>query len=139
MRLSALTIMAGLVGLPAFAGDLPDMIGKWTGKSRAVVSGTGGHYGEGNAKPEFKEVELTIVWTEQDDDRLIGTITSPWHNETKLAVLSSDGQTLVTVDSDGTSIGRIIDEDNFELCYTQASEGATQIVVSCVDLTRVKD
>ena len=140
MRISALIVtMIAFITAPALADNAPDMIGKWAGTSRAVVYGTGGHYGDGEAAPHFKEVALTIEWTEQKNDRLIGTITSPVSTEPKLAVLSSDGKTLITGDSDGSSIGRLIDDDHFELCYTQTSVADDQIVVSCVDFERVKE
>ncbi len=140
MRLFALIVtMIAFITAPALAAEAPDLIGKWAGTSRAVVYGSGGHYGEGEAAPQFKEVALTIEWTEQKDGRLIGTITSPASTEPKLAVLSSDGKTLVTGDTDGSSIGRLIDDDHFELCYTQTSVADDQIVVSCVDFERVKE
>ena len=140
MRTSVLFVtLIALVAAPALADEGPNMIGTWTGTSRAVVYGTGGHYGEGEAAAQFKEVALTIEWTEQRDGRLIGTITSPLSTEPKLGVLSSDGRTLVTGDSDGSSIGRLIDDDHFELCYTQTSVADEQIVVSCVDFERAKE
>ena len=55
----------------------------------------------------------------------------------KLGVLSSNGTTLMTADTDGASLGRIIDEDHFELCHVQTSAGDDQIVVSCVDFAPV--
>lgn len=139
MRTMAFLISGIAILAPAsvFAQEMPDMLGTWTGTSRAVVSGTGGHYGEGEDAAAFREVELTIEWTAQDDGRLIGTITSPLSTEPKVGVLSSDGQSLYTADSDGSSVGRLIDEDHFELCYMQTSIADEQIVVSCVDFERV--
>jgi hypothetical protein len=136
MRIAAVGLT--LVALPALGADAPDMIGKWTGTSRAVVVGSGGHYGAGDVSPQFRSAELTIEWTDQDDGRLIGTITSSGATEPKIAVLSTDGETLVTADSDGTSVGRIIDPDHFELCYTQSSAGDDQMVASCVTFARVE-
>ena len=141
MRLAALIVMLiALVPAPVLAAEMaemPDMVGEWTGTSRAVVSGAGGHYGEVDVLPQFVEAELTIEWTQQKDNRLIGTITSAEGTEPKLGVLSSNGMTLMTADTDGASLGRIIDEDHFELCYVQTSLGDDQIVVSCVDFARV--
>ena len=140
MRLSVLAVIAvSMTATPVLAADMPDMIGKWVGTSRAVVYGTGGHYGDSEAVPQFKEVALTVEWTAQKDNRLIGTITSRWNTEPMLAVLSSDGTTMVTGDSDGSAIGRLVDADHFETCYVQTSAGADQIVVSCVDFARVKE
>ncbi len=138
MRRTAILISAIAVLAPAsvLAQEMPDMLGTWTGTSRAVVAGTGGHYGDGDDVAAFREVDLTIEWTAQDDGRLIGTITSPLSTEPKVGVLSSDGVTLVTADSDGSSVGRLIDDDHFELCYMQTSIADEQIVVSCADFER---
>jgi len=86
----------------------------------------------------FREVKLTVEWTEQKDGRLIGTITSPNQTEPKLAVLARDGKTLFAADTNGTSVGTIVEADTFELCYTQSSSADSQIVVSCVEFERVK-
>lgn len=138
-RLGLMAISIAIFAGPALAESAPDMIGKWTGTSRAVVHGPGGHYGEGEATPVFREVPLTIEWTEQNDGRLIGTITSSAKTEPKVAVLSSDGKTLFTADADGSSVGRLVDNDHFELCYMQSSISDDQIVVSCVDFERVEE
>ncbi len=132
-------IPAALAAADVETPPLPDMLGTWTGTSRAVVAGTGGHYGEGEDAAAFRDVELTVEWTAQDGGRLIGTITSALQTEPKVAVLSADGVTMVAADSDGTSVGRLIDDDHFELCYTQSSIADTQIVASCVVFARVME
>ncbi len=128
-----------LASVPASASEIPDLLGTWQGTSRAVTAGAGGHYADGEATPGFRAAELTIEWTDQDDGRLIGTITSAGHSEMKIGVVSSSGETLVTADEDGSSIGRIVDENHFELCYTQSSAGDQQLVASCVDFERVAE
>lgn len=139
MRKIAILIGAVAILSPAsaFAQEAPDMLGTWTGANRAVVSGAGGHYGDGEDAATFRAVELTIEWTAQDDGRLIGTIASPLSTEPKVGVLSSDGVTLFTADSDGSSVGRLIDADHFELCYMQTSIADERIVVSCVEFEHV--
>lgn len=133
----ALAILAlSFAAIPAQAADWPDLLGTWTGTSRAVVLGEGGHYGADSGKARFVEAELTIEWTEQQDGRYIGTIASPVRTEPKLAVLSADGTTLITVDEDGSSIGRLIDDDHFELCYQQTSAGDSLMTASCVVFER---
>jgi len=135
MRTLAILVLS-LAGAPALATDWPDLLGTWTGTSRAVVLGDGGHYAGEAGNPRFVEAELTIEWTDQRDGRYIGTISSAAHTEPKLAVLSADLETLITVDEDGSSIGRLIDDDRFELCYHQSSAGHTQMTASCVVFER---
>lgn len=123
--------------LPAAAQEWPDLLGTWKGTSRSVVSGVGGHFtGDHGNTPRFAEVELTIEWTEQNAGRYVGTVTSGSHTEGKLGVMSADGTTLLTVDHDGQSVGRIIDGNSFELCYAQTSHSDEQMVVSCVTFER---
>lgn len=133
----ALVILAlSLAGAPALAADWPDLLGTWTGTSRAVVLGDGGHYGGDADGPRFVEAQLTIEWTDQRDGRYVGTISSAEHTEAKLGVLSADLETLVTVDEDGSSVGRLIDDDHFELCYHQSSAGHAQMTAPCVVFER---
>ena len=134
-----LTLASLLFALPATAQDWPDLLGTWTGTSRTVVTGAGGHFSGADAtEAQFHEVELTIEWTEQNAGRYVGSITSAAHTERKLGVASSDGTSLYTVDHDGHSAGRIIDADHFELCYMQTSIADPQMVASCVEFGRQK-
>ena len=121
-----------LIAAPAIAQDASGLLGVWAGSSRAVTAGAGGHYQDGDTAPRFVSAELEIVWLEHDGGRLIGTISSPNYTEPKIAVLSIDGETIFTTDLDGSSMGRILNPNAFELCYTQSSEGANQMTVSCV-------
>ena len=127
--LSAMLMTA--IAAPALAQDWPDLVGTWKGTTRAVVANAGGHYAG-----TFATAELTIEWTAADNGRYIGTISSPQHTERVLAVASSDGQSIFTVDTDGLTIGRLIDQDRFELCYLQSSSGDTQMAASCVEFER---
>jgi hypothetical protein len=126
-----------LMACPAFAESWPSMVGTWSGTSRSVVIGSGGHF-EGTERPEasFREIDFTIVWMSQDDGRLAGTITSNTHTESIIGVASSDGTALYTVDHDGHSSGHFIDADHFELCYTQTDIEHRQMVASCVTFAR---
>lgn len=136
MRTLAL-VVGVLFVFPAAAQEWPDLLGVWKGKTRSVLAGAGGHFADTNTSDaHFREVELTVEWTEQSDGRFIGTITSANHTERKIGVISSDGKTLYTVDHDGQSAGRLIDENHFELCYMQSSSGDSQMVASCVTFER---
>ncbi|WP_035485804.1 hypothetical protein [Geminicoccus roseus] len=132
MRIRAALVLS-LLAAPALAADWPDLRGTWKGTSRAVTMGEGGHYGATDGKtPVFSEVELTIEFTDQKDGRLFGTISSAHHREPKLAVISVDQQLVVTADGDGQSVGKLIDDDHLELCYTQTSSADSQMIASCV-------
>ena len=141
LRRSACTIALGLLMTGATstnilaADEWPDLLGQWSGESRAVVSAGGDHYEtQEHTDPVFVSQTLMIEWTEQEDGRLIGVITSEQHSEPKMAVIGSDRKSLSTVDANGSSTGSILDDDSFELCYTQTGPA----VVSCVVFTRVR-
>ncbi len=69
MRLAFIVLALAFI-LPASAREWPDLLGAWKGTTRSVVSGVGGHFGgDEGQKPRFAEVELTIEWTEENDDR----------------------------------------------------------------------
>jgi hypothetical protein len=126
-----------LITLPASAHEWPDLLGVWKGTTRTVLAGAGGHFSDSvTSDAHFREVELTVEWIEEDDGRYIGTVTSANHTERKLGVMSSDGNSFYTVDHDGHSAGRLIDENHFELCYLQSSFQDEQMVASCVTFER---
>ncbi|MCP4304945.1 MAG: hypothetical protein GY788_08755 [bacterium] len=121
----------------ALGQDWPDLVGTWTGTSRTVVWGEGGHFLDSGADtPGFLESDLTIEWTDAKDGRYVGTPTSTAHTERKLGIMSRDGVSFYTVDRDGFSNGRIIDTDHFELCYLQTDHQIPQMVASCLTFTR---
>ena len=121
-----------VLATPLAAQEWPDLVGT----SRAVVSGDGGHYGASGKAAAFRDVPLTLVFTEQNAGRYVGTMSSAQSTEPKIAVVSSNRNAIFSADSDGHSTGRMIDEDAFELCYTQTSASETQMIASCVTFQR---
>ncbi|WP_018387479.1 hypothetical protein [Ancylobacter sp. FA202] len=122
---------------PAVAQEAwPDLLGKWVGKSRAVIMSPAGHYGSagGGSEPRFASSDLVVEITKQDQGRYIGTIVSAGHREEKLMVVSEDRKTLRSADSDGNSFGHLIDSNSFELCYAQIAPS----VASCTLFRREK-
>lgn len=125
---------------PAVAQDAwPDLLGKWVGKSRAIIMSPAGHYGSagsagGGNEPRFASADLVIEIIKQDQGRYIGTIVSAGSKEEKFMILSEDRKTLRSADSDGNSVGHIIDSNSFELCYTQMAP----TVASCALFKREK-
>ncbi|MEM1360661.1 MAG: hypothetical protein AAGF94_02970 [Pseudomonadota bacterium] len=130
------TVLLAMMTTAAVAADYPNLLGTWTGTSRAVVTGTSGHYVVDGTRAKFVSADLTLEWTEQDDGRLIGTFTSPQYTEVKIGVISQSGDMLFSADNDGTSVGRILGPDRFELCYTHAEANAEVSTASCVIFTR---
>jgi hypothetical protein len=76
--LFALTF-AAIVASSAFAADqVPDIKGKWTGKTYTIVAGSGGHWPSNKGtfdKPGLFEKDLTIEVTNQEGRRFWGNQT----------------------------------------------------------------
>ncbi len=70
-------LLAALISSSAFAADqVPDIKGKWTGKTYTIVAGSGGHWPSNKGtfdKPGLFEKDLTIEVTNQEG-RVSGAI-----------------------------------------------------------------
>ena len=123
------------------AQDWHDLKGEWKGLTRSViVGGDNGHFNDvESAKPTFLEVELTLIWNEQSKGRYIGYHTSGVHEEIIVGVASAHNPNIFhTVDHNGYSIGTIIDDNHFELCYTETNNENDKQIASCIIFERQK-
>jgi hypothetical protein len=139
----------GLVGLVAssafaFAADqVPNIKGKWVGKTYSIVAGTGGHWPTSRGtfeKPGMFEKDLVIEVTGQEGRRFWGMQTFSGGGEKtqepidRLVVLA--GQlTDQLVDTDGYLNGQI-EDDTLSFCYTHAGGPNQSSVVSCSQLKK---
>ena len=129
----------------AFAADtVPDLKGKWTGKSHTIVAGSGGHW-PSNAgtfeKPGLFEKNLLIEITGQDGRRFWGVTTLAGNGETTtegfIGVLSGKkGREFVIADTDGIFFGEIRRKNTMTFCYAHAGSKNVSAVVSCSEVKR---
>jgi hypothetical protein len=139
-------VLVALVTSSALAADqIPNLKGKWVGKTHTIVAGAGAHWPSNKGtfdKPGLGEKDLVIEVTGQQDNRfwgiqklsgdgdmasdepMIGELTGPGHKN------------IVLVDTDGYLHGQLTDENTLTFCYEQAGGKTTASVVSCSELKR---
>ena len=139
-----LTLVA-LISTPAFSADqIPDMKGKWVGKTHTIVAGSGGHWPTNKGtfeKPGLFEKDLVIEVTGQNDRRFWGMQTLSGNGETTqepmIGELTGKGnKTVVIVDTDGYLNGQLTSKNVLSFCYTQVGGSTSSSVVSCTEITR---
>jgi hypothetical protein len=149
MRCTELAMVCALafgccMAIPALgAGPVPDIKGKWVGKTYSIVAGMAPHWPSNQGtfeKPGLFEKDLVIEITGQDGRRFWGMQSfSGSGEETKEPMIGEltgrDNRTLVLVDTDGYLNGHI-DGTVLSFCYTQAGGKTNSSVVSCSELKR---
>ncbi len=137
--------VAAIVSSSVLAADqIPDIKGKWAGKTYSIVAGSGGHWPSSKGtfdKPGLFEKDLLIEITNQDGRRFWGnqTLTGNGENtqEPMIGELTGAGnKTVVIVDTDGYLNGQLADNNTLTFCYTQASGRGPSSVVSCTEVKR---
>jgi hypothetical protein len=135
--------LAALVAYPALAADkIPDIKGKWVGKTHTIIAGMGLHWPSNKGtfeKPGLFEKDITFDITNQEGNRFWGnqivTGNGEKTEEPMIGELTGDNyRTVVIVDTDGYVNGRLIGKETFSFCYTQAGGKTESSVVSCTQV-----
>ncbi len=137
---------AAAIGLfPALAlaaDDVPDITGKWVGKTFSIVAGKGGHWPSSAGtfeKPGLYEKDMTLNITNQEGRRFWGVTTISGDGESTdepfIGAFAPGGKRVVIADTDGYWDGPIKD-DTFSFCYAQAGGPSNSSVVSCTEVKR---
>ena len=138
-------ILAASISSSAFAADqVPDIKGKWAGKTYSIVAGSGGHWPSNKGtfdKPGLSEKDLAIEITNQDGRRFWGNQTLSGNGENTQEPMigeltGKDNKTVVIVDTDGYLNGQLVGRDTLTFCYTQAGGRGPSSVVSCTEVKR---
>jgi hypothetical protein len=139
--------LAALFAYPALSADrIPDMKGKWVGKTHSIIAGVGLHWPSNKGtfeKPGLFEKDLVIEVTGQEGNRFWGNqIFSGNGEKTEEPMIGEltgeNNKTVVIVDTDGYLNGRIIGNDVLSFCYTQAGGKTESSVVSCTQVKRAR-
>ena len=138
--------LGALFASSAFAADqIPNLKGKWVGKTHTIVAGAGAHWPSNKGtfdKPGLGEKDLVIEVTGQQDNRFWGIQTLSGNGEMSsdepmIGELTGPGyKNIVLVDTDGYLHGQLTDENTLTFCYEQAGGKTTPSVVSCSELKR---
>jgi hypothetical protein len=132
--------------LASAAERVPDLKGKWVGKTHTIVAGGGGHWPTGSgtfAKPGLFEKDLVIEVTGQEGRRFWGVTTLSGKGEKTdepfIGELTGRGnRTIVGVDTDGFYNGQVVGAGKISFCYTHAGGKTASSVVSCTEVTRAR-
>lgn len=137
--------LAAIVSSSVLAADqVPDIKGKWVGKTYSIVAGSGGHWPSSKGtfeKPGLFAKDLLIEITNQEDRRFWGNQTLTGNGEKTqepmIGELTGEGnKTVVIVDTDGYLNGQLADDNTLTFCYTQAGGRGPSSVVSCTEVKR---
>jgi hypothetical protein len=132
---------------PAFTADrIPNMKGKWVGKTHTIIAGVGLHWPSNKGtfeKPGLFEKDLVIEVTGQEGDRFWGNqILSGNGEKTEEPMIGEltgeHNKTVIIVDTDGYINGRLVSNDTLSFCYTQAGGKTESSVVSCTQVKRAR-
>lgn len=134
LPLVATMIVAGVSLAAAQEVQYPDMTGKWTGETEAVMIGNPLHYEPIEDELSLRSVEISLVIDGQDGRRIWGTVQSATgDSEPFVAVLRDGGTRYLGVDSDGYMEGLVMSENEIEHCYTHTN---TSMIAVCVMMRR---
>ena len=147
-RTTAAAILSVLVACaagPALAADaIPNIKGKWAGKTHTIVAGVAPHWPSNRGtfdKPGLFEKDLVIEVTNQDGRRKASdcprTGGGEKTSEPMIGELTGkDNKTVVLVDTDGFFDGQLVNNNTMTFCYKQAGGRTESSVVSCSELKR---
>jgi hypothetical protein len=130
---------------PALAADqVPNVKGKWVGKTHSIVAGTAPHWPSNRGtfeKPGLFEKDVVIEVTNQEGRRFWGMQTFSGNGEKTQEPMigeltGKDNKTVVLVDTDGYLNGQLINNNTLSFCYTQAGGKTESSVVSCTEIKR---
>ncbi len=128
------------------ADSIPNMKGKWVGKTHTIVAGVGLHWPSNKGtfeKPGLFEKDLAIEVVGQEGDRFWGNQRFSGNGENTeepmIGELTGDHhKTVIITDTDGYINGRLIGDDTLSFCYTQAGGKTESSVVSCTEIKRAR-
>jgi hypothetical protein len=129
-------VLALLVATPAVAQtSVPDLRGTWKGQSESIMAGGGNphHPGSPQSGVRLGSVSFTLTIAHQDGRRFSGTFSSARSTESIIGVISRSG-TILSVDTDGYTLGTLLAPDRLEFCYLQLAPNAR--VASCTEFMK---
>jgi len=139
-----LTLLSFVDGTASAADQIPNIKGKWVGKTHSIVAGVAPHWPSNRGtfeKPGLFEKDLVIEVTGQEGRRFWGMQTFSGNGEKTQEPMigeltGKDNKTVVLVDRDGYLDGQLIDDNTLSFCYKQAGGQSGSSVVSCSEIKR---
>ena len=140
----ALMLLFCIAGTAYPADQIPNIKGKWVGKTHSIVAGVAPHWPSNRGtfeRPGLFEKDLVIEVTAQEGRRFWGMQTFSGSGENTQEPMigeltGKDNKTVVLVDRDGYLDGQLIDDNTLSFCYKQAGGQGGASVVSCSEIKR---
>ena len=140
----ATMLLSCFAGMTSAADQVPNIKGKWVGKTHSIVAGVAPHWPSNRGtfeKPGLFEKDLVIEVTNQEGRRFWGMQTFSGAGETTREPMigeltGRDNKSVVLVDRDGYLDGQLVGDNTLTFCYRQAGGSAGGSVVSCSELKR---
>jgi hypothetical protein len=134
-----------MMGTASTADQIPNIKGKWAGKTHSIVAGVAPHWPSNRGtfeRPGLFEKDLVIEVTAQEGRRFWGIQTFAGSGENTQEPMigeltGKDNKTVVIVDRDGYLDGQLIDDNTLSFCYKQAGGQTGSSVVSCTEIKRI--
>lgn len=128
----ALTVLG--MSYPAFAEDLPDLVGTWKGNYTGVHVGPTPHR-KGEAGVNFgKELEFVLVIAEQHGRDFAGQLKVGEKTETLIGSIGPDNKGGIMLDNDGQYFFDIVNGNTIDNCYLHTTPNSK--VTGCARMTR---
>lgn len=133
-----------MVSLASAADQIPNIKGKWAGKTHSIVAGVAPHWPANRGtfeSPGRFEKDLLIEVTAQEGRRFWGMQTFTGNGEKTQEPMigeltGKDNKTVILVDRDGYLDGQLVDDNTMTFCYKQAGGPSGASVVSCSEIKR---
>jgi len=140
----ALALLSAAATTAHGQGAIPDLMGTWNGKGKAIVFGSGDHHPGGQSPsdpPRVRDIETTHV-VEGQDGRVAWGRSSSTVADTKEPfawAITSDNKTIMGADLDGYFHITVLGRDRMEKCYVHNGLSPSRsVVATCYMMTRVK-
>jgi hypothetical protein len=112
------------------ADQIPNIIGRWVGKTHSIVAGVAPHWPSNRGtfeEPGLFEKDLVIEVTLQEGCRFWGMQTFSGRDENTQEPMigeltGKDSKTVVIVDRDGYLDGQLMDDSTMSFCYGNLEE-----------------
>lgn len=122
------------ISYPAFAEDLPNMVGTWKGNYTGVHVGATLHR-KAEAGVNFgKEMEFVLVIAEQHGRDFAGELRVGEKAETLIGSIHPGNKGGIMLDSDGQYFFDIVDSNTIDNCYLHTTPNSK--VTGCARMTR---
>ena len=136
-----ISLLVACAFTPAFAQQVPNVIGTWAGETNDAVIGAGRHYPGGKAgEIRFVKEKVTYKFDRQEKRAFSGIVTIAGINIPIVGSIAGDLMSGAMADKDGVYSFKMMDANKITLCFASAAVNpankASGPVADCHDVVR---